>query len=162
MESIFLSIRLNLGWPIFISTARIIARSGMQKRKTTARCGAIVNAITVDITIIMGERIRVRKSCKAVMRMVLTSVVALVIRLEVEKWSVFAKEKLWIFSRSEDRRFFAKPWLATAPNFAARRPHIIETIATHTIIRPTVITKRFLFAISSAEKKLLSINSSSR
>ena len=122
----------------------------------------MAKAITVAIIIIMGERIRVRKTWSMVMRMVLTSVVALVIRLGVEKRSVFAKEKLWIFSKSPVRRFFAKPWLATAEKRAAKRPQAIESIATITIIPPTVRTNLLRSSISAWGKNSFSIKFSSR
>lgn len=65
--------------------ARTPARSGMEIRKITARCGEIVKAMTVAISSINGERISVRRNWCIVLRTVLTSVVARVIRLDVVK-----------------------------------------------------------------------------
>lgn len=48
----------------------------------------------------------------------MTSVVSLVIRLDVEYLSMFEKEKFWIFSNIAFLRFLAKPVDAFAPYFA--------------------------------------------
>ena len=158
MRSIF----LKRGCPIWSSTASTPTSTGIAARKTAARFGAIAKAITVAITSIMGDRMSTRRKCCIVLRTVLTSVVVLVIRLGVENLSAFENEKLWIFPRSEERRFLAKPWLATAEKRALKSPQVIERQAVSTIIAPTVITKRSLFATSSAGKSQLSIKFSSR
>ena len=85
MLSIFCSILRKRGWPIFMRMARTPARNGMEIRKITARCGEIVKAMTVAISTMNGERISVRRNCCIVLRTVLTSVVARVIRLDVVK-----------------------------------------------------------------------------
>ena len=92
-----------------IMIVSVIASTGSVPTKNSARCGEMVKAITVASTSMMGERVRLRMIWCMVVRTVLTSVVARVIRLGVEKWSMLEKEKLWIFSSSIERRFFAKP-----------------------------------------------------
>lgn len=54
----------------------------------------MANAITVAMISMIGERESVRRSWCIALRTVLTSVVPLVIRLGVEKRSMFEKEKL--------------------------------------------------------------------
>ena len=97
-----------------------------------------------------------------VVRTVLTSVVARVMRLGVEKRSMFEKEKLWMRSSSIVRRFFAKPWLAMAEQRALSRPQTIDRHAMSTMMPPTVSTKRSRCATSASGNSPRSMKSSSR
>ena len=110
----------------------------------------------------IGLRVRLRMIWCMVVRTVLTSVVARVMRLGVEKWSMLEKEKLWILSSSIVRRFFAKPWLAMAEQRALSRPQAMDRHAMMTMMPPTVSTKRSRCATSASGNSPRSMKSSSR
>ena len=75
-------------------TASVTASTGSVPTKNSASRGDIVKAITVAMTSMTGERVRLLIIWCMVIRTVFTSVVARVIRLGVENLSVLAKEKL--------------------------------------------------------------------
>ena len=97
MSSILTSILRKRGWPMCIMIASVTASTGSDARKNSERCGEIVKAMTVASTSMIGLRVRLRMMRCIVVRTVLTSVVARVMRLGVEKWSMFENEKLCIF-----------------------------------------------------------------
>ena len=145
-----------------IMIASVMASTGSAPTKNSARCGEMVKAITVASSSMMGLRVSERMIWCIVVRTVLTSVVARVMRLGVEKWSMFENEKLWILSSSIVRRFLAKPWLAMAEHRALSRPQAMDRQAMPTMIPPTVRTKRSLCATSASGNSPRSIKSSSR
>ena len=162
ISSIFRSIFRKRGWPMCIMTARVTASTGREPTKKRARWGEMVKAITVASTSMMGLRLRERMMRCMVVRTVFTSVVARVMRLGVEKWSMLEKEKLWSFSSSICRRFLAKPWLAMAEQRALSSPQIMEQQAMTIMMPPTVRTKRSRWAMRASGKRERSMKSSSR
>ena len=92
------------------------------------------------MTNINGARKAILISIAYALRMNVTSVVSLVTRLPVENLSTLANEKLCIFSKSEARRFFAKPMEATAANRAESAPATSAKNAYASIMPPCVHT----------------------
>ena len=65
-----------------------------------------------------------------------TSVVSLVTRLDVENLSMLAKENVWILSNMALRRFLARPAPALAAKKPPRRPAASPQRATMIILAP--------------------------
>ena len=77
--------------------------------------------MTIATIMVEGARIAILSIIMYAFWIFVTSVVSLVTRLDVEKWSMLEKEKVWMLSCMALRRFLASP----APARAAKKPPIM-------------------------------------
>ena len=127
---------LKRGKAVEMMSANESTKIGTATMNTRDNCALILTAKKMAKINIIGARAKIRIVIMAVFWMLLTSLVIRVIKEAFEKWSMFLKEKAWIFFISAERNSAATPVPAIDANFAPRTPAERDTIATRTIINP--------------------------